>query len=161
MTSTPDRALVTRLQRRVDDHFDRMAEIIEGSASRSRALLDGEPDGQSAQYPVGRLEAHLRAAQSAHEALARRTRAERLRLADHVEALRQEHADIVTHLEAERLRDGHAARAQLEAAEAAIEEHRRRADALGGELAELRATKTFRYLDAPRRVYGRLLRRLR
>jgi hypothetical protein len=145
MQFTPDPNLLTRLQCRVDDHFDRMAEIVDGSATR-KCTLDAGKDDASPEYRVGRLQADLRAAHSAHEALALRTRAERLRLADYVQALRDEHAAAVM---------------QLEAATAAIETHRRRAAELNGELAALRATKTFRYLERPRRLYGRILKRLR
>ena len=80
-------------------------------------------------------------------------RGERVRLADHVQELRDTHADALV---------------QLDSAEAAIEAHRQRADlaqrqtaTLEAELAQLHATKTFRYLDAPRRVYGRVFRRRR
>ena len=153
LKAPPDRALVTRLQRRVDDHFDRMAEIIERSTTPRHARAGPETDGEGRPYRVGQLESDLRAARSAHRALARRVRGERLRLADHVQELRDAHA---------------ATSARLDAAEAALEAHRQRADhaerqaaELDAELARLRATKTFRYLDAPRRVYGRLLRRLR
>jgi lipopolysaccharide transport system ATP-binding protein len=148
LKSTPDRALRARLQHRVDEHFDRVAAIVERSADRSDAHARSRAEPST--YPAEGLRAELRGARAAHEALTRRVRAERRRLADHVDALHEAHA---------------AATARLEAAEAAAEAERRRADhaereaaALADALGALRATKTFRYLDVPRRAYARLLR---
>jgi hypothetical protein len=142
---TPDGTRVARLQDRVDEHFDRMASIID-AATHTRATAGG-----GRRRGVETLEAELGAARSAHDALARRVRAERQRLADHVQSLRDEHAGSAARVDAaEAAADAERRRADLE---------RARADALELELAQLRATKTFRYLDAPRRAYSRLIRR--
>jgi polysaccharide pyruvyl transferase WcaK-like protein len=132
MTGAPRPAVLAGLQGRVDAHFDRIAEIV----ATAGPPFDGEAD--------------LAAARSAHAALERRVRAERLRLADHVQEWQEERTRSATAL-AE-------AQAAIEAQRQRADVEKQRADALDRELAALRATKTFRYLEPVRRAYGRLRR---
>ena len=52
LKSLPDRTLVTRLQHRIDDHFDRIAEIIETATPRHTAF-DADTDGEGRSYTRG------------------------------------------------------------------------------------------------------------
>ena len=137
----------TRLQRHVDDHFDRVADIVEASWARRTRADEGGP---ASRHTAGRLEAELRSLRSAHEAQTLRVRAERLRLADHMQEVQEE---LLAHRAA-----GADLQAALEVSNAAAGEAQARASALQRELRLLRNTRTFRYLAAPRRAYSRLRR---
>jgi polysaccharide pyruvyl transferase WcaK-like protein len=142
-----DAAPATRLQRQVDDHFDRVATIVETTSARRDHTRD---DGPSSPHTAGRLEAEIRTLRSAHEAQAHRIRAERLRLADHMKEVQEEllaRRAAVADLQA-----------ALEESNASADEAQVRASEAEREIRSLQNTRTFRYLAAPRRTYSRIRR---
>ena len=127
LATRSSQATLSRLQARVDEHFDTVARIIATSAaSRREDATRGLPS--TLQAP-GWTDARLRSYREAHRVKSTQLAADRLVFADHAHVLRREVAE-------------------LQARIAVLEQ----------ELARLRATKTFRYLDPLRRVYGRLRR---
>jgi polysaccharide pyruvyl transferase WcaK-like protein len=138
-------AVLNDLQQKVDEHFDRVADVIEASWAR-RTHVDGVV--APARHTAGRLEVEVRDLRSAHDTQARRVRAERLRLADHVQEMQEE-------LLARRAEVANLEAALAESRASASEAHARASDA-ERELRSLRNTRTFRYLAAPRRAYARL-----
>jgi polysaccharide pyruvyl transferase WcaK-like protein len=132
-------ATLSRLQARLDGHFDAVARIIATSAaSRREDTTRGLP---SALQAPGWMDAQLRAYREAHRVKSTQLAADRLVYADQVQVLRREVAEL---------------QARIAELEQAVHERALTADHHAHELARLRATKTFRYLDPLRRVYGRL-----
>jgi hypothetical protein len=132
-------ATLSRLQARVDEHFDTVAGIIATSAaSRREDATRGLP---SALQAPGWMDARLRSYREAHRVKSTRLAADRLVFADRVQVLRREVAEL---------------QARIAELEQAMQERTLTADQHAQELARLRATKTFRYVDPLRRAYGRL-----
>jgi lipopolysaccharide transport system ATP-binding protein len=133
-------ATLSRLQARVDEHFDNVARIIATSAASRR-----DDAGRGLPSPLlapDWMNARLRAYREAHRVKSTQLGADRLLFADHVQVLRRQVAEL---------------QAQITELEQAVHERALTAEHDAQELARLRATKTFRYLAPLRRVYGRLL----
>jgi hypothetical protein len=149
LARSADDTVLTGLQRDVDEHFDRVAGIVEAAWARRNRTDDAGPQT----YAAGRLEAELAQLRSAHEAQAQRVRAERRRLADHIQEV---HEELM-----QRREDATRLRETVDTVTAAARAAEARASDAERELGALRATRTFRYLAAPRRAYAWLRGRFR
>lgn len=130
-TLGPRDELRRELQRRVDEHFDRIAEIAgEAAARRGKAVASA---GQARPSPEDQ------SLRTAYEALSARLAAQREALADQIDDLRAEIA---------------AMQRELERSREDVREARERAAAKEQEVRTLLGTKTYRYTAPFRNAYA-------
>jgi hypothetical protein len=143
---------VAMLEHRIDHHFDRVVELAEAAAPRRAAVRD------DAARRVTELEERLERLQRAHQVRSRRLVDERVAFGDQVRAVALENLTLRNELDEARRRADEADEAASRDASYAADARRQRDDALA-ELDRMRRTRTFRYTESMRRVYGDVRRR--